>query len=67
MYLNIMILPFMPGMIISRLYDFGCKINLSIFNVCVSYNIVGGLRYYLYALNFDAVFLLQDLKVYNTI
>ena len=41
-----MILPFMPGMIISRLYDLelGGQINLSIFNVCKSYNIVGGVK-----------------------
>lgn len=37
-YLNIMILPFIPGMIISRLYNLklGCQINLNIFNVCES-------------------------------
>lgn len=41
-----MILPFMPGMIISRLYDLelGGQIDLSIFNVCEFYNIVGGVK-----------------------
>lgn len=64
-----MILPFMPGMIISRLYDleFGCQLNLSIFNALSPIILWMGLRYYLYVLNFDAIFLLQELKVYDTI
>lgn len=65
-----MILPFIPGMIISRLsnLELGCQINLSIFKyICLSF-IIGqmGLIYYLYVLNFDLIFFIQDLKMYKT-
>lgn len=57
----------MPGMIISRLYDLELECQLSILNALSPIILWMGLRYYLYVLNFDAIFLLQELKVYDTI
>lgn len=59
----------MSGMIISRLYDLelGCQLNLSIFNALSPLILWMGLRYFLYVLNFDAIFLLQECKVYDII